>query len=161
MDIKGIADTALAVVGFGLAIWQIRKTKDSADAARISADKAFREVKSMYAVTTMQDIIGRSRNLLNLIKTKNLTAATSAALDLRDSVSKYHAPSDTISHIEASIWSEMVNEVGALHDRLESLSINDRWTSEERESLIHRTSLLHTKLTANTVRLIQSETLKT
>ena len=159
MDLKGIADTALAVVGFGLAIWQIRKTKAAAEAAKAAADQALRGVRSMYAISTMQDVVGRSRNLLNLIKSKNLTAAASAAMELRDTVSKYHAPTDSVTHLEASVWAEMTQEVDALHERLESLGVAGRWTAEEREALIHRTSRLHTKLTASTTRLVTSETL--
>lgn len=157
MDMTGIAELALSIGGFALAIWQIRKTKAAAEAARDSAAEAVRGVRRIHAVSTMQDIVGRSRNLLNLIKSKNLAAAAAAAFELRDAVSKYQTPVDTISLFEASVWTELTQEVDSLHERLESIAVANRWTADEREALIHRTSRLHTKLAANGSRLIATE----
>ena len=134
MEPVSVIELVLSVGGFTLTIWQLYKTKAAAEAARDSANEAVQGVRQMHAVSTMQDIAGRSRSLLNLIKTKNIAAAAAAAFELRDAVSKYQTPSDTISPIEATVWAELTQEVDSLHDRLETIAVLNRWTKEERET---------------------------
>ncbi|GDY35485.1 hypothetical protein [Acidovorax sp. NB1] len=155
MDIVGVLGLLVSIAGFAIAIWQIWKTKAAAEAARDSAAEAVDGVRKMYAVSTLQDIAGRSRNLLNLIKSKNLAAAAAAAFELRDAVSKYQ-PSSKESASETTLWTKVREEVDSLHERLESIAVANRWTADEREALIHRTSRLHTQLAANASRLVST-----
>lgn len=147
----GAVELLFSIAGFGIAIWQIMKTRSAADAARRSADEAVSAIRHMHAVTTLQDIAGRTRNLLELLRAKKLAAAASAAFELRDAVSRLPNPTEIEGVGNAIAWTEVLVEVDALHERLESMAVINRSTTEEREALIHRTARLHTKVAAGAV----------
>ena len=153
MEFSGALELVLSIVGFAIAIWQIVKTRSAAEAARISAQAAVEAIRHMHAVTTLHDIAGRTRNLVELLRAKKLAAAASAAFELRDAVSRLPNPTAITGAGSAVAWSDVLLEVDALHERLESMAVINRWAVEERETLIHRTARLHTKLAAGAVHL--------
>ena len=87
------------------------------------------------------------------LRAKKLAAAASAAFELRDAVSRLPNPTAITGAGSAVAWSDVLLEVDALHERLESMAVINRWAVEERETLIHRTARLHTKLAAGAVHL--------
>jgi hypothetical protein len=153
MDFSAALELVLSIAGFAIAIWQIMKTRASAEAARVSAQEAVLAIRHLQTATTLQDIAGRTRNLLELIRSKKLPAAAAAAFELRDAVSRLPNPADLPGAASAILWSDVSLEADALHERLESMAMINRWAVEERESLIHRTARLHTKLASGAVQV--------
>jgi len=153
MNLTEALGLALSVAGFAIAIWQIIKTRSAAEAARESAHEAVSAIRHLHAVSTLQDIAGRTRNLLELIRAKKLAAAAAAAFELRDAVSRLPNPANLPGAVKSIQWSDVSLEVDALHERLESVAVINRWTTEEREALIHRTARLHTKLASGAVQV--------
>jgi len=89
MDVVGVAGLTISIAGFGLALWQLNRTKRAAEAARDSSAEAVKTIRHIQAVATIQDICGRSRDLLHLTRARNLNAAATAAFELRDALSRF------------------------------------------------------------------------
>jgi len=153
MELMGITELSLSVAALGLAIWQLRRTQLAAEAARDAANEAVRGIQRIYAITTIQEISGRSRQLLSLIRDRHLRPAASAAFELRDAISKYQNPIEKPGNLDFLNWSRLVSEVKAIHERLESAALTNRLATEEREALVHLVSTVHTQITARATRL--------
>jgi hypothetical protein len=153
MDTFGAIEFAVGLIGFGVTIWQLVKTKSAADAARQAADNAVLAIRSLQTATTLHDMAGRTRNLLELLRAKKLAGAAAAAFELRDAVSRLPDPTNLPGATQAIAWAEVSLEVDAIHERLESMSAVNRSTVEEREALMLRTARLHTKLNAGAVQV--------
>jgi chromosome segregation ATPase len=153
MDPFAIVEPVLTVGGFALAIWQILKTRSAAEAAQRSAQEAAQAIRHMHAVATLQEISGRTRNLLELLRSKKLAAAAAAAFELRDAVSRLPNPANLAGAANLIAWADVALEVDSIHERLESMGVINRWAAEERESLIHRTARLHSKLASGAVQI--------
>ncbi|BEP42986.1 hypothetical protein [Variovorax sp. V15] len=153
MDTFGAIEFAVSLIGFGVTIWQLVKTKSAANSAREAADNAVQAIRTLQTATTLQDMAGRTRNLLELLRAKKLSGAAAAAFELRDAVSRLPDPTQLPGAAQAIAWTDVSLEVDALHERLESMSAVNRWAAEEREALILRTARLHTKLAAGSVQV--------
>lgn len=153
MDVTNALELVLSVAGFAIALWQIVKTRSAAEAARESAHEAVNAIRHLQAVTTLQDVAGRTRHLLELIRSAKLRVAAAAAFELRDAVARLPNPANLPGASNSINWSDVSLEVDSLHERLESMAVITRWTAEERETLIHRTARLHTKLASGAVQV--------
>jgi hypothetical protein len=92
----------------------------------------------------MHDIASRSRELLRILRAKTLAPAASAAFELRDAVARYRHDNETRRLIPDDKWTEAVANVRLIHERLESLAMTAKASTEDRESLLHEVSRLHT-----------------
>ncbi len=82
MDLIGRAGLLVSLLGFTVSLWQIARTKRAAEAARDAASEAVKNSRHIQAIATIQDICGRSRDLLHLTRARNLSAAATAAFEL-------------------------------------------------------------------------------
>lgn len=148
MDISLSAiDRIIALVGFGLTIWQLYKTKAAATAAKEAADAAVSAVRNLEAVSKMHDISSRTRDLLRLLRSGPFKPAAAAAFELRDTVARYRDPhNQVVAQIQQ--WEKAVLDVKAVHDKLEALAMIPRTRAEDREALIHEVARLHTFFTS-------------
>lgn len=140
-------DRVLAVAGFVVAIWQIVKTRASAEAARTAAASAIVAIRRLEAATKMHDIASRSRELLRLLRTKTLAPAASAAFELRDTVARYRHDHQARRLVSEDEWLKAVTDVRILHERLESLGMTTKTSTQDREALLHEVGRLHTLFT--------------
>lgn len=141
-------DRVLAVVGFGIAIWQIWKTRSAAEAAKVGTDTALNAIRRLESATKMQDIASRSRELLRLLRSTALSPAASAAFELRDSVARYRHDKQSKQVVDEAVWSKAVEDVRLVHERLESLGMTTRSSPTDREALLHEVGRLHTLFTS-------------
>jgi len=144
--ILGVFGLLVSIAGFWLALWQLRRTRHAAEAAQEASIQALNGVSCIQAVSTIQDICGRSRDLLHLARAKNIPAAANAAFELRDALSRFSVTAKGLEMQGADAWSLLLLTMGAIQDRLESAAITRRLDSEERESLIHEISRSHSRL---------------
>lgn len=140
-------DRVLAVVGFFIAVWQIRKTRSAAEAAKAAATRAVEAIRRLEAATKMHDISSRSRELLRLLRSKAYAHAASAAFELRDTAARYRHDKESKRLVPAEQWSRAILDIQAVHDRLESLAMAGKASAEDREALVHEVSRLHTFFT--------------
>lgn len=137
-------DRVVAVLGFAITIGQLIRTHTAAEAARKSAVDAVVAIQRLTVVTNMYDIASRTRDLLRLLRaSKALTPAATAAFELRDSVARYCHNAESKKLISDQEWHQALEDVRAVHERLESLSLISKASTQDRETLVHEVSRLH------------------
>lgn len=147
MDISlSAVDRIVAVVGFGLTLWQLYKTRSAAVAAKSAADDAVTAVRNLEAVSKMHDISSRTRDLLRLLRSGSFEPAAAAAFELRDTVARYRDPNGRVIR-QLPEWDQAVLDVQVVHDKLEGLAMIQRTRKEDREALILEVARLHTFFT--------------
>lgn len=134
-------DRILAVVGFGIAIWQILKTRAAAEAATQAAHSAVASVQRLSAATKLHDIVGRSREVLRLLRSRG--PAAPAALELREAVSRYRTDPQAEQVVSEAIWTQTIQDVKTLHDRIESIEMLKKASPDDRQELVVEISRLH------------------
>ena len=144
----GIADLVISVLGFGLAIWEIRKAKTAAEAAKAAAEAALNQVRTVQAVANIQHVCSRSRELLTAVKSKPLPPAAVAALELREAVSRFGITSTALKLESPEFWQSSLATLKSIHDRLETSAQVNRIDTEEKNALISDVSNIHMSLTA-------------
>ena len=148
MDIIGISGLVISIAGFGLSLWQLRKTRRAAEAAELASRDAIRSMRFIYAVAHIHDICGRSRDLLLLVRTKNLSPAAAEAFELRDLIARFPM-TDAGRLLASSIdWATIIEDVCSIHEQLELAAEDNDQRPEERAALIHKISKIHSQLTA-------------
>lgn len=148
MDISLSAiDRTVALLAFGLTLWQLYKTRTAATAAKNAADDAVAAISNLEAVTKMHEISSRTRDLLRLLRDGSFKPAAAAAFELRDTVARYRDPNKQVI-AAAPKWEQAVLDVQAVHDRLEVLAIVPRTRAEDREPLLLEVARLHTFFTS-------------
>jgi hypothetical protein len=148
MDMVSIVGLIITIAGFVLAIWQIVQTRRVAEAALAAANETARSIRHIHSVAGIQEICGRSRDLLHLTRARNLTSAATAAFELRDLVSRFHATEPGRLLDTQGSWTEILKDLEGTHNRLESAAMINRLDVQERESLIHTISRLHSKFSS-------------
>jgi hypothetical protein len=147
MDIPlSTLDRIVALLGFGLTLWQLYKTRSAAVAAKSAADDAVSAVRNLEAVSKMHDISSRTRDLLRLLRNGSFEPAAAAAFELRDTVARYRDPNGRVI-TQLPEWGQAVLDVQAIHDKLEGLAMIQRTRKEDREPLILEVARLHTFFT--------------
>ena len=145
MDVVGVI---LSIAGFGLALWQLHRTRRAAEAALVASNNAVLAIRYVHSVAHIQEICGRSRDLLHLARAKNMMSAATAAFELRDLVARFHATESGRLLATTTSWREILEEIGLTHERLESAAMSKRLDIQEREKLIHAISRLHAQFSS-------------
>ncbi|MES2756908.1 MAG: hypothetical protein V4693_06010 [Pseudomonadota bacterium] len=140
-------DRVFGALGFSLTLYQLYKTKAAAIAAKEAAADAVAIVRGIETVTKMHEISGRSRQLLQLLRNKNLDSAENSALELCETVAKFRNDSVARLAITQASWEQAVADVTSVHDRLVTITVLNRHTLSEREALIIEATRLHTFFT--------------
>lgn len=144
MDLIGLSGLIVSVAGFALSLWQLRKTRRAAEAAMHAAKETVQAVRVIYSIASIQDICGRSRDLLHLARARNLTSAATAAFELRDLTARFHATEAGKALATVKLWADTLEDLRSLHERFESAAMTNRLDPHERETLVHTISRLHT-----------------
>ena len=148
MDPVGVAGLFVSLGGFAVALWQLQRTHRAAEAARAAAAEAVRAVQHVQAVATVQDICGRSRDLLHLTRARNLAAAATAAFELRDALARFQATDSGQTRRSAELWLRTLSSVESVHECLESAAVTSRLDAAEREAVIHEIARVHSHLSS-------------
>lgn len=143
MDVIGISGLAISVAGFGISLWQLSRTRKAAEAAMNASRTAVQSLRHTRSVASIQDICGRSRDLLHLARARNLVSAATAAFELRDLVIRFCSTESGRALANAEAWNEIIESIKTIHDRFESAAMTSRLDATERETLLHSISKLH------------------
>lgn len=148
MDIIGISGLVVSVAGFGMSLWQLGRTRRAAEAAMDASRIAVQSLRHTRSIASIQDICGRSRDLLHLARARNLVSAATAAFELRDLVIRFRSTESGRSLAQPATWDEILEEIKATHDRFESAAMTNRLDAAERETLLHTISKLHSNFSS-------------
>lgn len=148
MDVIGVSGLIVSIAGFGLALWQLGRTRRAAEAAMKASQDAITAIRHVHSIANIQDICGRSRDLLNHARTKNLQATATAAFELRDLVARFHATDSGRKLTTEHGWTEILRNIASTHERLESAAAINRIDVQEKETLLHNISSLHSQFSS-------------
>ncbi|RFP14761.1 MULTISPECIES: hypothetical protein [unclassified Duganella] len=145
MDYIGVSGLVVSIAGFALSLWQIGKARTAAEAATTAAREAVAAVRAIHAVADIQEICGRSRNLLHLVRAGNIEAAATAAFELRELVARFHATDAAHRLASAETWRQAFDSLCSIHDRFETAAMVKTLHHDERKTSLHEISQLHTQ----------------
>jgi hypothetical protein len=148
MEAFDIIGLALGVSGLGIAIWQLHRTRTAAEAARDAAMQTVSSVRRLEAATKMHEVCSRSRELLRVLRSRSLAPAAQAAFELRDAVARYCLDEHSQSVVRSDAWARAATEVQEVHERLETATLANRMTAEERTTLVPAVARLHTEFSS-------------
>jgi len=137
MDLIGVSGLIVSVAGFAMALWQLHRTRKAAEAAQLASSEAVRSVRLVQSIATIQDICGRSRELLHLTRSRNLESSAIAAFELRDSVALFKSTETARKLDDKKGWDAIIDSICIVHERLESASVTKRLDASEREEILH------------------------
>src|SRR5262245_20834378 len=84
----GVAGFIASVAGFGVSIWQIKKTQRAAEAAKAASEAVQVQIAEVMRLVSIEQMCGCTQNLLHLVRAKNWPASAHAAFELRNGLAK-------------------------------------------------------------------------
>lgn len=158
MDLIGVSGLTVSVAGFAIALWQLNRTLKAAEAAQIASAEAVRSVRIFQSIATIQDICGRSRDLLHLTRSRNLESSAVAAFELRDSVARFKSTEAAKKLDTKAGWNLIINSICVVHERLESASMTKRLDATEREEILHNVARINSHFSSMASMTVESGT---
>jgi hypothetical protein len=150
IDFMGALASIVGIV-FGLpslivAFVQLHRTKRAAEAAAASAQEALQRIGSVVAVASIEQICSRSRDLLHLIRARDLTGSATAAFELRDALAKFCKSKAAVQLQDDNAWLVLLNSVGDVHDALEGAAAIRKIDATRREEVLQTIARIHSQL---------------
>lgn len=145
MDIIGIAGLLVSIAGFVVSLWQLARTRRAAEAALAAAIETAQSIRFVNALTDIEEICGRSRDLLHLTRGTNVTAAATAVSELRSLVAKFRALRAARLVATDAVWVRLQGRIRSVHDELESSALSGQ-DPERRVDLLRNVSEIDTEL---------------
>jgi hypothetical protein len=141
-----IVGLVLGIPALILGFVQLLRTKKAAEAAAKSAKEAVQRVSGVAVVATIEQVCSRSRDLLHLLRGRNLSASATAAFELQEATAKLCKSSVASQLLQESEWSELLKSVSEVHDALERAAGINKMDADSRDRLVQRVSHVHSKL---------------
>jgi hypothetical protein len=144
--LASIVGVLIGVPALVIAFLQLRRTERAAEAAAASAKDAVRRLSSIVAVASLERTCSRSRDLLHLMRARNLTASATAAFELREALAKFIKSSIAMQLLQESEWSNLLKSVAGVHDVLERAAAIRKIDAGSRDQILHCVSNVHSQL---------------
>ncbi len=144
----GLAGLVISISGFAVALWQLQRTQRVAQTAANAAERARERIAAVSAVTTLEQVISRSRHVVSLIRARDLRGAASGAFDLRESIARFHLTDAGKSIQSEEQWGGFLEAVATVHGMLEKAALANRMDKEARMACLEQLSGIHFSLSA-------------
>jgi len=125
---------------------QLWRTKKAAVAAASSAADTVRRLSSVVAVSSIEQICSRSRDLIHLIRAKNLTSSATAAFELREALAKFCKSQVALQLLNGDVWAKFLKTIAQVHESLECAASIKKIDAGNRERLLQEVSNLHSEM---------------
>jgi hypothetical protein len=136
----------VSIAGFAISLWQLSRTRRAAEAALAASIETARSIRFVNALTDIEQICGRSRDLLHLTRGYNVSAAATAASELRSLVAKFQAVRAARLAADDAMWARLQEKIRSVHDELESTALDGQLTTDRRGELLRIVSEINTEL---------------
>lgn len=133
-----VTSFVLGVLGFAIAICQIRQAKSSADAAKNAAENAKKRIAEVIEVVTLEQLIKQAHRLADSVQSKKWTAATGIAFELQAAMAKVPAISDSRGPNAGPLDLTLLQEAVHVYEQLGRVSSIGKVDHEEKTRLSHR-----------------------
>ena len=119
--IASIAGALFGLPALVVAMVQLWRTKKAAVAAASSAADTVRRLSSVVAVSSIEQICSRSRDLIHLIRAKNLTSSATAAFELREALAKFCKSQVALQLLNEDVWAKFLKTIDRFTNLLSAL----------------------------------------
>lgn len=144
--IASIAGVLFGLPALVIAMVQLWRTKKAAEAAASSAADTARRLSGIVAVASIEQICSRSRDLLHLIRAKNLTSSATAAFELREALAKFCKSQGALQLLNEDVWSKFLKTIAQVHEALECAASIRKIDGNNREQLLQEVATLHSEM---------------
>lgn len=141
-----IVGLVLGIPALVLGFVQLLRTRKAAEAAADSAKEAVQRVSRVAVVATIEQVCSRSRDLLHLLRERNLSASATAAFELREAIAKLCKSSVASQLLQDTEWSKLLKSVSEIHDALERAAGINKMGADSRDGLLQSISQVHSTL---------------
>jgi hypothetical protein len=141
-----VVGIVLGIPGFAIGLYQLIRTKRAAEAAAESARQTAGRIANVLAVTSLEQICSRSRELLQTTRARNSGAAAIAAFELREALAKFSRAGVAANLQRPEAWSTLLQAVGEIHNVLERAAAIRRIDTRERENVLQSIAAVHSEL---------------
>jgi hypothetical protein len=145
-DIASIAGFIIGIPAFFFAYVQLRRTRKAAEAATKAMNETLQRVSTVVAVASLEQICGRSRELLRLMQDRKYTSSAMAVVELQEALSKFSTSKAALSIQNTDQWSEIMSEVIEMQHDIQSGASIRKFT----DAMMRRTSAIHSKISSLT-----------
>lgn len=146
IGISGIVGTAATLLGLWLTFRESRKARSAAQAAADAAHAAGRRMAGVFAVVSLEQLNSQLRDLMHLLRGRNLRSSAKAAFELREAVAKLN-PSPYLSDlIERKRLDALLKGIAEVHEILEAAAAINKIDAGARETCLIRVSQLHQEI---------------
>ena len=118
-DWLSIVGTAISLLGFTITIFQLKKTKNAADAAQVASNEAKNTMQQLDTIVSMQKINGQFDELKTVLRHNNLAVAIIYITDLRKSIASLKGAHSN----DASYFQKHLNILTTIHSKIENIDI--------------------------------------
>jgi predicted RNA-binding Zn ribbon-like protein len=125
---------------------QLWRTKKAAEAAAASSADTVRRLSGVVAVSSLEQICSRSRDLMHLIRARNLTSSATAAFELREAIAKFCKSRAAKQLLNEEVWSRFLKMTAQVHDALESAAAIRKIDAGSREQLLQEVANIHSEM---------------
>jgi hypothetical protein len=145
--IASIIGTLVGLPALAIALVQLHRTKRAAEAAEEAAQDALSRISGVVAVTSLEQICSRSRELLRLARDRNLRSTATAAFELLEVVSKISRSRIASSINSADEWSRIQKMVIDIHSGYVSAAAINKIDTTYKQKVLVEIGDLHTRFT--------------
>ena len=153
MDILNFVGSIASIIGVGgllIALIQLWRTQKAAEAAKTSANQTLERISGIVGVASIEQICNRSRQLLFVLGTDNLSGSAIAAFELSESLARF-SRSKAASDIQSDeAWKTLLAMVAEVHDALDRAAAIRRIDEEYRKFLVGSIRKIHSQLSSLT-----------
>lgn len=139
----------VSIVGFYFSIWQLIRTRKAAEAASSAASQAVESVQFISAVSNMQEIVGRCRNLQHFMReAKYRQSAVIAASDLCELIARFRVTKSGKSLADHGKWELIFLPISNIRQQMEIAASINRLDRDEQMEMIKQLSDVHNQLSS-------------
>lgn len=144
-----IVGLLVSIIGFALAIWQLVRTRKAAEAASAAASQAVSSVQFVNGVSSMQEIVGRSRNLLHFMREAKYRQSTViAAGDLCELIARFRVTTAGKLLADHEKWEGIFLPISNVRQQMELAAAVDRLDRHEQLEMLKQLSDVHDQLSS-------------
>jgi len=141
-----IVGTLLGLPALVIALIQLSKTKKAAEAAEVAAKNALQRISNIVSVASIEQLCSRSRDLVHLMRARNLSGSATAAFELREALAKFSKSKAGIQLLNENDQMELLDAVSDVHDALERAAAINKIDASLREDLLLGITKIHSQL---------------
>ena len=144
--LASILGVGIGIPSLLLAKKQLQRTENAAEAAAASAKDAVDKISNVVAVASIEKICSRSRDLVHLMRARNLIASATAAFELREALARFIRTSIATQLMDSPQWEDLLKSVATVHEELERSAAIKKVDLNNHGQMLNSVTNIHSQL---------------